>query len=83
MVEHEIGLLRKRIEQVEAERCAFLQEGVFDLVKNITKQNNRDDSEHNLDELIRLRLENNNLRRTILERNQHLDSISNRLSQLE
>lgn len=34
-----IDALRERIDHVEAEHFAFLQEGVFDLIKNLTKQN--------------------------------------------
>lgn len=72
----EIDALRLRIESVEAERSAFFQEGVFDLIKNIIK----DSGVNRTCEIERLKEQVAQLQHMVDERDEQLRRIRERVS---
>ena len=73
----EIDALRLRIESVEAERSAFFQEGVFDLIKNILK----DSGVNRTCEIERLKEQVAQLQHMVDERDEQLRRVRERVSE--
>jgi polyhydroxyalkanoate synthesis regulator phasin len=73
----EIDALRLRIESVEAERSAFFQEGVFDLIKNILK----DSGVNRTCEIERLKEQVAQLQHMVEERDEQLRRVRERVSE--
>jgi hypothetical protein len=68
-----VGSLLDRIEKVETERLAFCQEGVFDLIKNLSRQSLTDGRPNETpDEVANLRLENSRLRDKLQDKEREL-----------
>ena len=80
----DISELRERLENIEAERSAFLQEGVFDLIQSISKQQVQDPVDTGRsEELEKLRQDLNDLRRQIQVKDAELTKANGTIKALE
>ena len=81
--EADLDALRQRIEHVEAERFAFLQEGVFDLIRNISKVSGEKNHDPSVDIVVALTARNNELAGELTRSEAQLSDARARIVELE